>query len=207
MSTAQTTTQAIALFDTLTDDLSELSQDNKLALFNRKYKKWQNIRNWESMRKTASVAISGGEIVCPDDFKAFIDLEDGDSRPYNHGFYIDNAFYPIARMSERRRFPDMCYFDPVNKKIIIPSTNNISGTADFDYYSTPADLALGDTITAPDARYHDYFAYEMAVEHYSIDQTEAGRTKVEEYQATAEEMVEDMEYEDNQLKESWNNYA
>jgi hypothetical protein len=196
MSTAQTTTQIIATFDTLTDNLSELGSDAKLALFNRKYRLWQNIRDWELLRKEASVAVSAGYIQCPTDFKNFVDLEEGKERPYNHGFYIGANFYPIIRLSERKRFPDMCYFDPVTKRIMIPSSLSLSGTATFDYYHTPDDLVLGATI-----------AYMMAIEHYSIDQSEQGRTKEVQYTIESEKYIEDMEYEDNQLKESWLNYA
>lgn len=200
--------EIISLFDTLTDGLSELSDDQKLALANRKYKKVANERDWEWLRKTTTATITSGEITLAADFKKFAPNEYGQDAEYKNVFYIDKSVYPIIRSAERKRFDTFSYYDQANSKIVCPDNFGKNGqTAEYDYFRTVDDLTTATSPLIDNTDYHSIISYMMAIEHYSIDQSENGRSKETQYQATVDEMMEDMEYDDNQLKEAGLNYA
>ena len=192
-------------FDKLTDDMSELSADQKLALADDKYRDVLNDREWEFLRSTASVVVANGEIALPDDFKKLV--ENPDTR-YRYGFWIgalnSASFYPVVNMMERRTRTDLSYFDARNRKIVLADgLSSLNGqTASFDYFYKPDTLAL-DTEPVFDGDYHKIVPYLMAGEHYLIDQTENGRSQKEKYDALAQDVLEDMQYDDDQLKEDW----
>lgn len=196
------------LFDTLTDGLSELSADGKLALANRKYKEVANERDWEWLRTTATKTIASGEIALESNFKKFVPNEYGQEAPYKWVFYIGQSVYPILRLAERKRFDSYAYYDQANSKIVLPDNFNKNGeSAEYDYFRSVDDLTTATSPLIDNEDYHAVIAYLMAVEHYDIDQTEAGRSKRAEYQNTADNIMENMEYDDNQLKEAGLNYA
>lgn len=192
--------EIIDLFDTLTDGLSELSAANKLALANRKYKKLANERDWEDLRTTASATITNGEIALAADFKKFVPAEEGYSAPFKNVFYIGTTPHPILRIAERRKFPNYTYYDPAQGKLITPAS--LVGAVNYDYFKSVEDLTTATEPLFRNSDNHSIIAYMMAIEHYAIDQTENGRDKVKEYQLVVDDMLEDMEYDDNQLKEA-----
>lgn len=199
--------EIIDLFDTLTDGLSELSAANKLALANRKYKKLANERDWEDLRTSASPTISSGEFALAADFKKFADNREGQAAPYKHVFYIGTTPHPIMSFAERKRFNSYAYHDPAGDKVVLPNGDKNGETAEYDYFKSVSDLAVGTSPVFRNEDHHSVIAYMMAIEHYHIDQSEAGRGKEAQYQEVVDEMLEDMEYEDSQLKEASVDYA
>lgn len=198
----------IDLFDVLTDGLSELSAVNKLALANRKYRKLANEREWEDLRSSdATLTISSNAFSLPSDFKSFVPNEYGDlESPHKWAFYDSNDIpQPIIRFAERKRFTDLSYYDPANSRVVTP--DSITGTVTLDYFKTVTALTTGTSPVFTNTDNHSVIAYMMAVEHYSIDQSEQGRSKEGQYQNTVDQMMEDMEYDDNKLKESGADYA
>lgn len=201
--------QIIDLFDVLTDGLSELSAANKLSLVNRKYKKLANERDWEDLRTTASVAIASGSFDLASDFKKFVPNEEGIRAEYKNVFYIATTPHPIVRMAERMKFNNLSYYDPSlgsYGRVVTPAVLD-GDTAIYDYFKSVSDLTTGTSPVFRNGDNHSVIAYMMAVEHYSIDQSENGRTKEGQYQNTVEDMLEDMEYDDNKLKEAGINHA
>lgn len=201
--------QIINLFDTLTDGLSELSAANKLELANRKYRKLVNERDWEDIRTTATYTIASNAIVLASDFKKFVPAEEGQYAEYKNVFYIGTTPHPILRMAERKKFPNFSYFNPslgTNGHIITPTSLN-GQLAEYDYYKSVSPLTVSTSPVFTNSDYHEIIAYMMAVEHYSIDQSEFHRSQSNKYQETVDSMLEDMEYDDNQLKESALNHA
>lgn len=199
----------IDLFDVLTDGLSELSAANKLALANRKYKKLANERDWEDLRTSASPTIASGYFDLASDFRKFVPNEEGQRAEYKNVFYIGTTPHPIVRMAERMKFSGLPYYDPSlgsYGRVVTPS--NLNGqTATYDYFKKVTDLTTSTSPVFRNTDNHAIIAYMMAVEHYSIDQSESGRSKEEQYQATVEDMLEDMEYDDNKLKEAGVDHA
>lgn len=187
-------------FDKLTDEMSELSATQKLALANAKYDDVNNDRDWQYLRKSASVTVTAGEIALPADFRNFAE---NNKTKYRFGFWIGTSFYPIVNMQDRRVHHSMSYYDKVNSKIVLDSGLSLNGqTAEFDYYHVPTALAVG---TSPifRASYHKIIPYLMATEHYPIDHTEGGRSQREVYLGLAEDVKEDLVYEDDQAQEDW----
>lgn len=197
----------IDLFDTLTDGLSELTEANKIALLNRKYKDLINKRDWEELRTSTTASISSGAFSLAADFKKFTPNEhEGETSGFKHLFYIDQTPHPIIRFAERRRFTDYAYHDIENDRVVTPTSLN-GYTASYDYFKTVSDLTTATSPVFSNSDYHKAIAYLMAIEHYSIDQTEAGRSKAQDYLITVEDIIADMEYDDTQLKESGLEYA
>jgi len=199
----------IDLFDVLTDGLSELSAANKLALANRKYKKLANERDWEDLRTAVSVVISSGYFDLASNFRKFVPNEEGQRAEYKNVFYIGTTPHPIVRMAERMKFNGLPYYDPSLGSYgrVVTPTNLTGQTATYDYYKSVSDLAVNTSPVFRNTDNHSIIAYMMAVEHYSIDQSENGRSKEEQYQNTVDEMMEDMEYDDNKLKEAGVDHA
>ena len=194
------TQEIIDEFDKLTDDMSELSTAQKLALAERKYRDVLNDRDWEFLRSTATVTIASGEIAIPSDFRNFAE---NNKTKYRFGFWIGDSFYPVVNMQERRTRTDLSYYDARNSKIVLADGLSLNGqSASFDYFYKPDALTVG---TAPVFRsdFRKIISYMMATEHYLIDHTEKGRSQREEYKELAQDVLEDMQYEDDQLKEDW----
>lgn len=189
-------------FDKWTDDMSELSATQKLALANSKYRDVLNDRDWEFLRQVASVTIASGEIAVPADFRNFAE---NNNVGHRFGFWIGDSYYPIVNMMDRRTHTAFSYYDQANSKIVLAEGLSLNGqTASFDYFYRPDDLAV-DTSPVFNSNYHKVLSYLMASEHYLIDHTEKGRSQKTEYEEKAQDVLEDMQYEDDQLKEDWIN--
>ena len=195
-----TTQEIIDEFDTLTDEMSELSATQKLTLAERKYRDVLNDRDWEFLRTTATVPVANSLIAVPADFRNF--AENNDTR-YRFGFWIGDSFYPVVNMQDRRTNTDKSYYDARNSQIVLADGLSLDGqSASFDYFYNPEALTVE---TAPVFRsdFRKVISYKMAMEHYLIDHTERGRSNKDDYMALAEAVMEDMQYEDDQLKEDW----
>ena len=187
-------------FDKLTDEMSELSAQQKLDLAENKYRTLLNDREWEFLRQTATVTIASGEIAMPADFKSFAENIDTD---YRYGFWIGDSFYPVVNMQNRRTHTAFSYYDKVNNKIVLADGLDLNGqSASFDYLYRPAELTLA-TEPVFDEDFHKIIPYLMAVEHDLIDKTEKGRSYVSEFAELAQNVKEDMIYQDDQYKEDW----
>lgn len=200
--------QIIDLFDVLTDGLSELSADNKLALANRKYKALARKRSWYWLLTSASATVSSGEVALESDFRKLAPNVYGqDMDGYKHIFFQGTTPYPIIGFAERMRFNTLSYHDVANSKLVIQNTSLEGQTITYDYIKDVTALTTATSPVIPESDYHEVIAYEMAIEHYSIDQTESGRNKVEEYQGVVDGYYEDMEYDDAEYWEKSANYA
>jgi hypothetical protein len=192
-------------FDVLVDGLSELGASEKLELANRIYRRVVNVRLWEEFRATTTVVPASNSVTLPADFKAFADNETGLGTPYKHVLWQGTTVHPIVRMAERKKFSSFTYYNKATGKLVTP--NALEGKSlDLDYYKTYTALTISSSPVFQ-AEHHDILPYLMAVEHYAIDQSERGRSKAGEYQAAADEILENMEYDDSQLKDSWIEHA
>lgn len=194
-------------FDKLTDEMSELTAAQKLALANTKYRHVANDRDWEWLRNEGSVTIASSEIDLSGLSPSFRNFAENNNTKYRFGFWIGTrnsaSFYEIINMQDRWGRPDLSYFDLANSKIVLADGLNLNGqAAKFDYFARTTALAVG---TSPvfNSDYHQIIPYLMAAEHYDIDQTEASRSKKDEYNALADDILENMQYEDDQFKENW----
>lgn len=199
MTTAQ---DIIDEFDKLTDNMSELSTAQKLDLLNSKYQDVVNDRDWEWLRNTYEVTIENNQIAVPSGFRNFAE---NNKTKYRFGFWVGDSFYPIVNMQNRRTNTHMSYYDPSNGVIVLADGLSLNGqTASFDGFVIPNELNdLDDTINTFRSVYWKIISYLMATEHYLVDHTEKGRSQRDEYKELAQNILESMQYEDDQLKEDW----
>ena len=194
------TQQIIDDFDKNTDEMSELSAEQKLALAESKYRDVLNDRDWEFLRQVADVAVASGEIAIPSDFRNFAENND---TGYRFGFWIGDTFYPIVNMQDRRTHTGLSYYDHANSKIVLDEGLNLNGqAASFDYFYKP-DVLTVSTSPVFNSDYHKIISYLMSAEHYPIDQSENARNQRDTYNDLAEDAIEDLQYEDDQIKENW----
>ena len=192
--------QIIDEFDKNTDEMSELSADQKLELADAKYRDVLNDRDWEFLRKAASVVVASGEIAVPADFRNFAENNDTSHR---FGFWIGTSFYPVISLQDRRTHTALSYYDTANSKIVLADGLSLDGqTASFDYFYKPDALTVS-TEPVFNGDYHKVISYKMSAEHYPIDQTEDSRNQNQTWEDKAEDVMEDMVWEDDQLKEDW----
>lgn len=202
-----TTSEIIEIFNTYTDDLSLLTDTQKLALLNRKYNKLCRERYWHWLVTSGSASIASGEFDLPSDFRAFVRQEDKKGIPdtYRYVFWIGDNYYPIVNTYQRRSYgTSVARYDKSNNKVVTNQPSLNGETAEFDYYFQQADLTDGDEPIF-DEDHHPILAYDMATDHYIIDQSEKARSYAAENRQLAEEIREIMEVEDIEAQEKWIN--
>jgi hypothetical protein len=149
--------EIIQKFELLTDDTTELSGEEELALANKVLRDIYDIQPWEFLRKAASGTVSATGITIPTDFLQFMlnYSEDNTSTlPDTAVVYINDRPYRIIPMGNRVNYPgaDVCWFNPAAGKIEF--RNNPAGaTYAFDYKYLPADITLATEPIIPTSHY------------------------------------------------------
>lgn len=178
--------EVIALFQLYSDNSTELSSSEEVALANKKIQEIASDRPWEALKTQASgtISSSGTEyyITIPADFAFFVennqttDISVGvDNNASPKVIFVGSNYVPyqIINFSDRRQFRNMtryAYLDLSNNKIVFCGNPSSDGTTyEFDYLKFPATLALTDTITFPPARFQSMIAHAMAVDEELIE--------------------------------------
>lgn len=209
-----TTSSIIILFESLVNDVTELSDVEELSLANRVYQRIANDRNWEflktSVSGTATSDIIGTYITAPTDFSQFSDnnsYTDNSIENQNNAapkvIFIGTNYepYQLINYSDRRQYRNRgnyAYFDPSDSKIRFTATP-ISTIYEFDYIKVPADLTL---ITSPifPARFHELVAYMMAVDNEIMQISPKATSYRAENEDKADKILTDMRWWDSNQK-------
>lgn len=196
------------MFQLQTDDTTELSSTEELAIANRVYRKILNDRPWEFLKKSDTGTIaSDGTIDLPSDFAYLV----------QNGNYTDSSYiarrpvvfvgsnysaYNVVSWSDRRQYRNQdgyCYVDLVNSKLVFTSADTVAGQSyEFDYIYNPDDLELATSPVFP-ARFHELIVYGMQVDDNIIQQSDKAKSYMAENNAKYNDLMKDLAYYNSKL--------
>lgn len=192
--------EIIALFETYTDDQSELSTTEELALANRIYHQILDDRPWEFLKKEGTGAVATTYITLPIDFSHLIANNgttdntigiENNAKPV--AVYISGSPYQVINWSDRRQLSgNQCYVDLALNRIVFGAS--VSGTYSFDYIFVPDDL----TMTAPTdllafpPRFAPIIAFGMATDNYILSIFDKAKSYANENQFKYKSILSDM---------------
>lgn len=192
-----TGTEIIQKFELYTDDTTELSTAEELALANDKAKIIYQEMPWEFLRKAFSgVTNADGTITAPADFVHFMHNYSEDptqSLPDQAVVYI-NGYTPyfVVPMGARNNYNsqngifgdrNICWFNPSTQKIEFPVSPGGGVQAGFDYQRLPADFVAGTSPAAPmgmDSQFGMAIVHLMCIDDDIIQKSEKARSNVSE---------------------------
>ncbi len=197
-----TGSEIIAKFETYTDDTTELSSDEELALLNKVYHKVCDDRPWEILKKEASGTLSSTtQITLPTDFAHFLDNYgstdnsasiETNARP--RVIWINDTPIQIVNWSDRKQYLNnarFAYVDIASMLVKFCGAQPGGATYSFDYKAVPADLT---TTTSPifPTRFHHILYHMMASEDMIIQLFDKARSREQENRALAAGYLADM---------------
>jgi len=200
--------EIITKFELQVSDITELSSDEELDLFNKVYFKVCTTKPWEFSKVNTSGTIltdaNGSYIPIPDDFAYFAEnnsYTDNTMEATNNAaprvIFLGPNFQPyqIVNFSDRRQYrtsSGYAYLDLANNQIRFTVAPTLT-TYDFDYIKFPAALTVDDSPVFP-AAYHYIIFHGMAVENDILQLSEKARSYAPENNAKYISYMEDLDY-------------
>lgn len=206
----------IPRFNLQVSDMTELSDFEEIALFNRVYQRVCADRPWEFLKTNATGSISadttGSYITIPTDFAYFIEnkLATDNTVAYQGNaeptviFIVENGVYKpyqVVNFSDRRQYTNKggyAYLDLGQGKIRF-TTTPAGTTYDFDYIKVPATVTISDTIIIPD-RFADIIVFGMALENDILELSPKATSYAPENKVMYDKYLLDMQYWNAQLQ-------
>jgi hypothetical protein len=203
------TTQEIIdqIFHPYTDDTTELSDSEELALANRVYKKICRSRPWEFLKTeaTGTTSTSVPYVSLPSDFAFF--AENGnltDTSQYNDGnaspkfVFVGTAQrkYQIINYSDRRQYADKdgyAYLDLANSRLVFTLQPATAESYSFDYIKVPDELTANTSPVFP-SDFHPIIGYGMAIDGFAIQLFEPARSYAQFNMDKYNSCLQDMAY-------------
>lgn len=190
----------ILRFELQTDDSTDLSSSEELALLNKVYNKICSDRPWEFLKKesTGLTSTTLPYVSLPADFQyVLVNNQDteGDNVPVVF-VGTDFAPYKIISWSDRRNYRNQdgyAYIDLPNSRLVFTLQPTASKTIEFDYVSTPPTLTLSGTPLIPE-RFQDIIYHGMMVEDTIIQQSDKAKSYAQENQSQYKSYFDDMCY-------------
>jgi hypothetical protein len=205
-------------FETYTGDTTELSTQDELDLANKIYRKIQNDRPWEWLKKTATGTVSGTTIAPPSDFAYFAEnnqATDIAQETVNNAspkvIFISTTSgvynpWQIVNFSDRRQFLNQqgyAWFDAGNNVITLAAAPNATDLSyEFDYIYTPPALTLTPSPTSPifPVQFHDIIFHGMALDDMIIQLFDRTHSYQQENQAAYDDLLSQLRYWNAQLQ-------
>lgn len=171
--------EIITKFEEYTDDLTELSSAQELALLQKIFNKVWNDRQWEFAKASASgtFALTTPNIAKPSDFGHFLENNQTtdnsvsvDNNASPKVIFIGSAYtpYQIVNWSDRRQFRNQtgyAYLDLPNSGISFTATPTATDIYEFDYKKLAPTLITSTALsTYFPADFHDMLYHGMAVD-------------------------------------------
>jgi hypothetical protein len=206
------TTQQIIedIFRVYTDDSSELSSTQELALANRVYKKICRNRPWEFLKKTTTGTTSTSVPYVSLPTRFLYMAENNQSQEVSENITnakvvfvgTDYDAYNVVNFSDRRKYRDKdgyCYVDLTNSRLVFTKQPTAAESYEFDYIEMPADLTLATSPVFP-SDFHDIIGYGMAVDSMIIQLFPKAQSYAAENQTKFNEGLKDLAYYNSTLQ-------
>lgn len=191
-----TGTEILSRFALYTDDGSELSTTETLALGNEKYREICADRNWEFLKKEASgtLSTSVSYVSLPSDFVHLIPNA-GYTENFTHEEYgqsptvifVSSGYtpYPVINWSDRRQYRDregFAYIDLPNSRLYMTKQPTTAHPYEFDYKFKQDDIEAGTSPLFPE-EFHPLIYLAMAIDDDIIQRFEKARSYAVENRA------------------------
>lgn len=203
----------IEKFELYSDDMTELSSADELALANKVLRKVYINRPWEFLRTTSTgttVTSSGvTSITLPSTFLFFADnarsSDRDDSTDYTRVVYVgtNRTPYRVVNMQDREAYRNQdgyVYYDYNlgTPRAVFTKALSSDQTYEFDYIYLPADLVLGDSPKFP-SQFHDIIYHGMLIEDEVIQKVDKARANIAYNSAKFESYLADIAYWNSQI--------
>lgn len=200
--TPKTGQEIITEFEMQVDDTTELSTSEELIVLNRVYRKILEFKDWLFLIKTHSgtTSTSVPYISLPTDFDRIAmsgqSSNIGDEYDYPYQVFVGNELrrYQVVNYLDRRQYDNKdgyCYVDIANNRLYFTKQPTSAEPVSFDYVYAPDNITTGTSPVIP-AKFHDMFAYGMAVDDMIIQMFEKNRSYAPENRLLFESKLQDM---------------
>ncbi len=198
--------EIINLFNTYTDDNSELSSVEELALLNRIYREILGKKQWEFLKKsqTGVLSTSVPYVALASDFSNFVenaqytDISYGQDNSVSKVVFVGDSYtpYKIINFSDRRQYRDVdgyAYLDYPNSRLVFTKQPTSALSYEYDYIYTPSDIALN---TSPvfKSDFHPMIAFGMASDGFIIQLFDKAKSYSGENKTKFEQYLSDLSY-------------
>lgn len=207
-----TAQEIINLFNLYTDDTSELSSAEELALLNRIYFQICRQKPWEFLKTEASGVLSTTVpyVSLPDTFLFFSannqkteNTTATSATDSDRVVYVGTGRrpYKVINYSDRYQYENQdgyCYADILNSRLYFTKQPASAESYVFDYITLPDELTLTDYPVFPVA--NDMIAYGMATDSYIIQLFDKARSYAPENNAKYKECFSDLAFYNANLR-------
>lgn len=210
------TTQEIIdnIFHLYTDDTTELSTAEEVALADRISKKIAMSRPWEILRteKQGTLSISVPYVTLPDDFGFITENHDytdnsisNDQNSASRVVFVGSTYrpYKIINFADRRQYRDQdgyAYIDIGNSRLYFTKQPVSAESYEYDYIKVPATLTSGATPWMP-AQFQPIIGFGMAVDGFITQLFDKARSYAKENNDRFESYMLDMAFWNANLRQ------
>lgn len=203
-------TELVQKFGLYTDDTTELSTEESLALANDKAKFIYQEMQWEFLRKAFSGSTNvDGTITAPADFVHFMHnySEDPTSNlPDQSVVYLNGTPYFVIPMGARNSYnqnngvfgnQNVCWFNPSTQKIEFQTNPGSGLTVSFDYQRLPDDITDATSPAAPmgmDSQLGMAIVHLMCIDDDVIQKSEKARSNMTENNAMYQKILTNLKH-------------
>lgn len=189
-------------FEMQVDDTTELSSQEELVVLNRVYRTVLEYKDWLFLIKTATgtTSTSVPYVALPADFDRMAmagqSSNIGESYDYPYIVFVGdtNRRYQVVNFLDRRQYENQdgyCYVDIANQRLVFTKQPTSAESISYDYVYAPDDIGLNTSPIIP-AKFHDMFAYGMAVDDTVIQLFEKQRSYAKENYQFFKNKLDDM---------------
>lgn len=200
--------EIIAKFELYTDDTTELSSNEELALANDKHKLICQELPWEFLRVGVTINTgSDGKIDAPADFLHFMHNYSEDQTqnlPDQSVVYVGQTPYFIVPMGARNLYnggnpsiygnQNVCWYNPGSAKIEFQTSPGTGVACSFDYQKIPADFVAGTSPAGLPSTFHQMIIHAMLVDDEIIQKSEKARSNMKENEAMYQKMMTNLKH-------------
>lgn len=203
-------TEITQKFELYTDDTTELSTEEEIALANDKAKLIYMEMPWEFLRKAFSGSTNvDGTVSAPADFVHFMHNYSEDPTqvlPDQSVVYLNKTPYFVVPMGARNNFnqnngvygnQNICWYNPSTGKIEFPVTPGSGVLAEFDYQYQPADFTDVTSPVAPrglDTQFGMAIVHLMCIDDDVIQKSEKARSNITENNAMYQKILSNLKH-------------